>query len=637
MIGELGHFALMLALGFALLLSWLPLWSLRQGQESWQLVVTPLALGLTVSVGLSFALLVAAFVQDDFSLAYVTATSNTDLPLLFKVAAAWGAHEGSMLLWLWLMTLWLAAVALASGRLGVALRLRLLSVMGMVALGFVLFLLLTSSPFERLLVVPEQGRSLNPLLQDVALVAHPPLLYLGYVGFLVAFAWAVAVLWQGEMDARAARWLRPWVSAAWLFLTLGIALGSWWAYYELGWGGFWFWDPVENASLLPWLTGTALLHSLAVSEKRGQFRAWTLLLALLAFSLALLGTFLVRSGVLTSVHAFTSDPSRGVFILLFLAVVAGGALMLFSARAHLLARRVTLSPLSREMTLLLNNALLLVMMATVLLGTLYPLLLDALSLGKISVGAPYFNTVMLPLSLPLVLLMGLGMWLHWRADNARRLWSVLRIPLLLVALMLALFPLLWWDQVSGLSLLGVLGGSWVGFSALWWWWCGAGHRLSAASLGPMLAHVGFAVSFAGILLTSAGGQEKDVRMLVGEPLTLAGYTFVLEGVQEVAGPNYLAQQGRVRVSDATGEVALLLPEKRRYIGFAMPMTEAGIDAGLTRDVFVALGEPLGDAAWSLRLQVKPFVRWVWLGAVLMALGALVALLQRRYRVRGTAA
>lgn len=630
MIAELAHLSLIIAFMYAILLALLPAWGVKQGQAAWMQLYRPLASGLMVFVGVSFALLVACFVQDDFTVKYVANNSHTDLPLVYKVSATWGAHEGSLLLWVLILSVWVWLASRRADALPEVFRARLFSSMGWIAIGMIAFVLFTSNPFERLLDAPLQGRSLNPLLQDIGLAIHPPILYIGYVGFVVPFAVAIASLQSAEFAPRVARWAKVWALWSWAFLTLGIALGSWWAYYELGWGGWWFWDPVENASLLPWLVGTALIHSLAVSEKRNQFQAWTLLLALLAFSLSLLGTFLVRSGVLTSVHAFTSDPSRGVFILVFLAMVVGYSLSLYAKAAPQVTRPARFKPLSREFALLLNNVILMVMMATVLLGTLYPLLLDALGMGKLSVGAPYFNKVMMPLTLLLTILMGAGLWLSWQQDLRQRLQATLLPVLIMAALAAALLPWLLLPEVSGVLMLGLFMAAWVGISALWWLWRQrTPWRLS--SFAPFLAHLGFAVTLTGIVLTSLLSVEKDLRLALNEAYQVQAYRFVFKGVTQGAKANYHYIRGWVAVFDGDEKLADLYPEKRTYTKQGMPMTEAGIDAGLTRDLFVALGEPLADGAWSLRIQYKPMIRWIWLGAIMMAIAAVLAAFQRRYR------
>ena len=644
MTAELGHLALWLALGACALQSVLPLWALRQGRAEWLALTRPLAHATAALVALSFLCLTLCFVQDDFSVLYVADHSNTALPLAYKVAGVWGGHEGSLLLWLLMLQVWTVAVSLASGRLPEALVVRLLSVLAWVALGFLLFMLLTSNPFERLWPAPPDGRDLNPLLQDPGMVIHPPMLYMGYVGFSVAFAFAISALLSGELDAQWARWTRPWTTAAWVFLTLGIALGSGWAYYELGWGGWWFWDPVENASFMPWLVGTALMHSLAVTEKRGAFKSWTVLMAILAFSLSLLGTFLVRSGVLSSVHAFASDPRRGLFILALLGLTVGGALGLYAWRAARVGLGARFAMLSRETLLLINNVVLLAAAGAVLLGTLYPLVLDALGLGKISVGVPYFEAVFAPLMAPVLFLMALGPLTRWKQAEVAPLRRRLRWALL-VAVAAA---------VLGAWAAGRIGAAAVaGLAAAWWillnlaadlWPPHGGWRrlpqhlalLGRAHWGMTLAHAGVAVFVIGVTLVKGYEVEKDVRMHAGETLTLAGYQFRFEGTREVNGPNYQAVQAGVSVLQDGRTVAFLTPEKRVYRVQQNPMTEAAIDAGLLRDLYVALGDPLPDGGWTLRAYVKPFVDWIWGGCLLMALGGALAASDARYRRRRTA-
>jgi cytochrome c-type biogenesis protein CcmF len=638
MIVEIGHFALILGLAFALVLATVPLLGVEKRQPLWMDVARTAAIGQFALLALSFACLVYAFVQDDFSVKYVAHNSNTQLPLIFKISATWGAHEGSLLLWALILTLWTLAAALFAKQLPPTLKARMLSVLGCVAAGFILFILLTSNPFERLLDIPTEGRSLNPLLQDIGLAIHPPMLYMGYVGMAVAFAFAVAVLLEGKMENAWAHWAQTWTLIAWAFLTLGIALGSWWAYYELGWGGWWFWDPVENASLLPWIVATALIHSLAITAKRGSFQAWSLLLAILTFGLSLLGTFLVRSGVLTSVHAFSSDPSRGVFILVFLVVIVGAALLLFSARAHLVTQRRVFQPLSKETLLLLNNVLLMAIMATVLLGTLYPLILDALGIAKLSVGAPYFNSVIVPLTVPLALLMGLGFATHWRESRAGGLLTQLWPVLLVSALIAFIVPLLLLPDLQGWALVGLFMSAWIALSALQWLWQNRAAKNSAGRvterrriMGAVLSHTGFAVMLAGITVTSLYSIEKDVRLAPEESYSIGTTRFEFGGVIQKQEHNYLASEGTVKVYVNDRWLTDLHPQKRTYLSQSMPMTEAGIDAQLSRDLFVALGEKLDAQAWSLRIQYKPLIRWIWLGAILMALGALLALPSSRQR------
>lgn len=633
MIPEIGQFALIVALAVSLVLGVLPLWGSINGNSQYIAVAKPAVYTQFILMGVSFACLVYAFVTDDFSVKYVTTTSNSALPMLFKVSAVWGGHEGSLLLWGYILSIWTFCVALFSRSIPPVMLARVLGVLGLVAVGFLLFLIITSNPFDR---IPMQmdGRDLNPLLQDVGLAIHPPTLYVGYVGFAVAYAFSVAAMIGGKLDVAWARWARPWTNIAWVFLTIGIALGSWWAYYELGWGGWWFWDPVENASLMPWLVGTALMHSLVVTEKRGLFKAWTVLLAIGAFSLSLLGTFLVRSGVLTSVHSFASDPERGIFILGFLFVVIGGSLTLFVLRSHKFESTAKFEPFSKETGLLANNVILVVMAAAVLLGTLFPLITDALAIGKISVGPPYFNAVMVPLGVVLTIVMGLGLLLRWKKDTLGRLSSVVWTALVMALVIAVVMPLIFAPSFSALTLMGLLISSWVAFTALFWVikQKRSPFKLSGTSWGALLGHIGLAVSFTGITLVSVYTIEDDVRMTVGGTQTIQGYEFKFLGVKDSKGPNYTAHRGTIVISENGTQIAELHPEKRTYLVQTMPMTEAGIDVGIFRDLFVALGEPLGsDGAWSLRLQYKPFIRWIWLGAILMGLGGLFAAFDRRYR------
>jgi cytochrome c-type biogenesis protein CcmF len=537
------------------------------------------------------------------------------------------------------LSIWTGLVAFFSQHIPDATRARVLGVMGLVSVGFMLFLLFTSNPFERLFPAPPEGRDLNPLLQDPGLAIHPPMLYMGYVGFSVAFAFSIAALIEGKLDASWARWSRPWTSVAWMFLTLGITLGSWWAYYELGWGGWWFWDPVENASFMPWLVGTALIHSLAATEKRGVFKTWTVLLAIFAFSLSLLGTFLVRSGVLTSVHAFASDPTRGVFILVFLAIVVGGSLLLYAIRAPQVKSSASFELVSRESVLLINNVLLVVTAASILLGTLYPLLVDALGLGKLSVGPPYFNAVFIPLMAPLAIVVGFGMLLHWKRDDLKqvsgRLWLVALVCIAIAGLLPLTMPFYSWAAVLGLSLaLWTLAVTGVAFKQrLQSWSLDRLKGIPAGFYGMTVAHIGIAVFVVGITMTSVYSIERDVRMMPEDTLDMFGYVFKFHGVKQTQGPNYMAQQGHLTVSHHNEIVAKLAPQKRVYTVQTMPMTEAAIDAGLSRDLFVAIGEPLGEeGAWSLRVYYKAFIRWIWMGGVFMAAGGLLGALDRRYRL-----
>ena len=641
MIPEIGHFALILALLVALVQGTFPLAGAARGSHAWMALAQPAARAQFLMITTAFVCLAWAFAANDFSVVYVAQHSNSQLPLHYRLAAVWGGHEGSLLLWMLMLSGWSVAVTLASRQLPEAMVARVLGVLGLVACGFLLFVLLTSNPFGRLLPAAPDGRDLNPLLQDPGLVFHPPMLYMGYVGFSVAFAFAIAALLSGRLDAAWARWSRPWTTAAWVFLTLGIALGSCWAYYELGWGGWWFWDPVENASFMPWLVGTALVHSLAVTEKRGSFKNWTVLLAISAFSLSLLGTFLVRAGVLTSVHAFAADPRRGIFILILLALVIGSSLVLFALRAPKVGLGGRFSLVSRESLLLTNNVLLLVAASSVLLGTLYPLFIDALGLGKLSVGPPYFNSVFMPLMLPVLFLMAVGPFARWKqadvGELARRLrWAF--VACLIVALTVPWLMGRW----SPLVALGLLLAAWIVGGVV----ADVAPRLrSSRSIlgqprhwyGMHVAHLGMAVFVVGVTLVKGYETEKDVRMEPNDTVTVGGYTFRFLGVREVQGPNYLSMKGDVELSKDGRVLRLMHPEKRRYASSAMPMTEAAIDIGLTRDVYVSLGEPVdieqGKGAWSVRVYHKPFVDWIWGGCLFMALGGLLAAADRRYRLR----
>jgi cytochrome c-type biogenesis protein CcmF len=636
MIPELGHFALILALCVAALLGTLPLIGAHLQRREWLVLARPAAQVFFLLVATAFAALAWSFYVNDFSVAYVAGNSNSLLPTVYRLAAVWGGHEGSLLLWMFMLAGWTVAVAQLSRSLDETMVARVLGVLGLVATGLLLFILLTSNPFDRLLPAAENGRDLNPLLQDPGLVFHPPMLYMGYVGFSVAFAFAIAALLSGRLDAAWARWSRPWTTAAWVFLTVGIAMGSWWAYYELGWGGWWFWDPVENASFMPWLIGTALLHSLAVTEKRGTFKSWTVLLAIGAFSLSLLGTFLVRSGVLTSVHAFATDPRRGIFILLLLALVVGSSLALFAWRAPKVALGGSFALMSRETLMLVGNVLLVVAAASVLLGTLYPLIIDSLNLGKISVGPPYFNTVFVPLMAPALFLMAavpLARWKHADArDMVRRLW----LAGVLAVIAAVAIPLLMggWTFLTG---LGVLLSVWIGASMI----LQIIARLKAGNpplsfWGMQLGHLGVAVFVMGVTLVGGYQEEKDVRMEPGDTVRVGGSDFRFLGITSVAGPNYNAERGEFEVSRG-GKVITLRPEKRTYVSSSMPMTEAAIHSSLTRDVYVSLGEPLEGKAWAVRVYYKPFVDWIWAGCLLMALGGVCAVSDRRYRLRVQAA
>jgi cytochrome c-type biogenesis protein CcmF len=641
MIPELGHLAMILALIMALVQSVLPLLGAHRGHGAWIALARPSALGQFVFVLLAYGCLTYAFIANDFSVLLAVQHSNSTLPLVYRVTAVWGNHEGSILLWSLILAGWTLAVSLFSRQLDDRMVARVLGVMGLISCGFLLFTLLTSNPFERLLPAAPDGQDLNPLLQDPGMVIHPPMLYMGYVGFVVAFAFAIAALLAGRLDAAWARWSRPWTTVAWCFLTIGIALGSFWAYYELGWGGWWFWDPVENASFMPWLVGTALIHSLAVTEKRGGFKMWTALLAILAFSLSLLGTFIVRSGVLSSVHAFASDPARGVFILGFLALVVGCSLTLFAWRAPRVGLGGSFAPISRESMLLANNVLLVVAAAAVLLGTLYPLVIDALGLGKLSVGPPYFSAVFVPLMAPALFLMGVGPLARWRDASAMDLTRRLRwaVGVSVASALIAPWVLGHWTPMVG---LGLLLAAWVASTAVLNLltrlrehpaptWRGRWAAQPSSYYGMLLAHAGVAVFIAGVTVVSGFQSENDVRMEPGDSAQVGGYAFRLDTVNPVEGPNYSAMRATLTVSHAGQPVATLYPERRVYKVSRMPMTEVAIDRGLDRDLYVALGEPVSATAWSVRLHHKPLVNWIWIGCLLMALGGLLAVTDRRYR------
>ena len=640
MIPEIGQFALILALLLAVVQGVLPIFGAARVNPVWMDIARPAAQGQFTFVAIAFGCLAWSFIQNDFSVLNVATNSNSQLPIQYRIAATWGSHEGSLLLWVLMLNVWTVGVTVFSRHLPAAMVARVIGVLGLVSVGFLLFLLLTSNPFERLLPAAAEGRDLNPLLQDPGMVIHPPMLYMGYVGFSVAFAFAIAALIGGKLDATWARWSRPWTTLAWCFLTIGIMLGSWWAYYELGWGGWWFWDPVENASFMPWLVGTALMHSLAVTEKRGGFKSWTVLLAFCAFSLSLMGTFLVRSGVLTSVHAFATDPRRGIFILAFLVVVIGSSLALFAWRAPKVGLGGGFKLVSRESMLLTNNVFLLVAAGSVLLGTLYPLFLDALDLGKISVGPPYFDSVFVPLMTPALFLMGIGPMARWKEAS---------LPDLLVRVKWAFAV-----SVASALLLPLTMGKWspmISFGLLLAFWIlttavvNLRLRLAAVSgdlwsrlssqprsyYGMLLAHCGVAVFIIGVTLVKGYETERDVRMAIGDTVTVGGYTFRFEGVENIKGPNYRAARGNVTVLQGERTLRVMHPEKRIYNAQNTPMTEAAISTGLFGDLYVSLGEPVSDGAWSVRVYRKPFVTWIWGGCIIMALGGFLALSDRRYR------
>jgi cytochrome c-type biogenesis protein CcmF len=642
MIPEFGHFALILALLLATLLAVIPLVGSLTGRTALQAFARPLATGQFVFVAIAFTALTYAFLVDNFSVAYVANNSNSLLPWYFKFSAVWGGHEGSLLLWILILASWTLAVTVFSRRLPTDLVAQVLSVMGMVSVGFLLFSLVTSNPFERLLPnIPADGADLNPLLQDIGLIIHPPMLYMGYVGFSVAFAFAIAALINGRMDTAWARWTRPWTTVAWCFLSLGVALGSWWAYYELGWGGWWFWDPVENASLLPWLAGTALMHSLAVTEKRGVFKSWTVLLAIITFSLSLLGTFLVRSGVLTSVHAFASDPTRGKFLMGMLGITIVASLTLYAWRAPVVHTRVRYGSLSREIFLLLNNVLLMAAMLLVLVGTLYPLVLDYLGEGTVSVGEPFYNLTFSPLAIAIALLLGAGIFSRWKRTDGGWLGRQLLWPAATSLIIAVLVPL-WLGAFEPWAFIGCFAAAWVAVATCRDVWLrsasrrGRVHglgRLTRSYYGMVLGHLGMAIVIAGATVVSSYGVERDVRLAPGESAQIGNLSFRFAALSEHEGPNYTAERGTFEITRNGEPVTTLYPEKRGYRVQRNVMTEAGIDGGLFRDLFVALGEPVGDTAWAVRIQFKPLVRWVWLGPIFMALGGILAIADKRYRIR----
>ncbi|APE01117.1 c-type cytochrome biogenesis protein CcmF [Alteromonas mediterranea] len=648
MVPEIGNIALTLALVLSILLAVYPLWGAHRQHEALMATAKPLAIGLFTFTLIAYVCLTYAFVTDDFSVAYVAQHSNSRLPIYYKITAVWGGHEGSFLLWVLMLSIWTVAVAIFSKGIPLAMVARVLSVLGMVGIGFYLFMLLTSNPFDSMLpFFPVDGRDLNPLLQDFGMIIHPPMLYMGYVGFSVAFAFAISALISGQLDSTWARWSRPWVIAAWAFLTVGIALGSWWAYYELGWGGWWFWDPVENASFMPWLVGTALMHSLAVTEKRKAFKSWTVLLAIAAFSLSLLGTFLVRSGVIVSVHSFASDPTRGLFILGILIVLSGFGLLLYAMRAASLKSPGRYQALSREVLLMGNNVFLCAATLVVLLGTLLPLVHKELGLGSISVGAPFFNQMFTLLIVPFVLMLGLGPLTRWKQQKASELQKQLLVAggIALSAGVLVNFA---YDEPTYMGVLGMVLVFWILVTTVQ----EVMQRLAAmpssntenASVmaklrkltpshwGMVLGHVGFAICIIGITLVSNYELERDVRMDIGDTVSLGGYDFSFRDVRKVEGPNFNADKGIFDVYKNGELIAHLEPEKRLYIVQRMPMTEAAIHSNLARDLFIAMGEPLDNGAWAIRIYIKPFVIWLWAGAVVMAIGGIFSISDKRYRM-----
>lgn len=645
MIAEVGHFALIIAFAFSLLLTVIPLVGAQRLHSGQMAMARPLTYGMFLFTLISFAALVWGFLVSDFTISNVAHNSNTQLPTIYKITAVWGSHEGSFLLWMLVQSSWAAALALFSKRLPLVFAARVLAVMGMIGVGFYLFMLVTSNPFELTIpLIPVDGRDLNPLLQDPGMIIHPPLLYMGYVGFSVAFAFAIAALIGGRLDSSWARWSRPWTLAAWIFLTLGIALGSWWAYYELGWGGWWFWDPVENASFMPWLAGTALIHSLAVSEKRGSFKSWTVLLAISAFSLSLMGTFLVRSGVLVSVHAFATDPERGIFLLGFLGVVIGGSLLLYALRASKVVSYSRYDLFSREVMLLGNNILLVVATVVVLIGTLLPLVHQELGLGTISVGEPFFDEVFMWIAVPFALMVGLGPLVRWRRQKWPELQKTLLLVLVLSVALAWALPAIFAGHVSGLAVLGLMLAFWVTLATIAELKLRVAKRehklqglvkLGRSHWGMVLGHLGFAVVVIGITMVQNYEIERDVRMGVGDTFTERGYTFRFVSKEEVQGPNYVSDQITMEITRGDRHIETLTTEKRFYHVRRQVMTQTGLQVGLFRDLYVAMGDELDDGSWAMRIHIKPFVRWIWAGSLIMAIGGALSISDKRYRLKKT--
>lgn len=647
MIAEIGHFALILSLALAVLLSVLPLVGASKNNHVLMNAARPLSIGMFLMLALSFGILLWAFYTNDFTLQYVASNSNSQLPWYYRLTAVWGAHEGSLLLWVLIQAAWTLAVATLSRGMPQESVARVLAVMGLISVGFLLFIIVTSNPFTRTLpYFPVDGRDLNPLLQDPGLIIHPPMLYMGYVGFSVAFSFAIASLMTGRLDTAWARWSRPWTTAAWLFLTLGIALGSWWAYYELGWGGWWFWDPVENASFMPWLAGTALMHSLAVTEKRGTFKAWTVLLAISAFSLSLLGTFLVRSGILVSVHAFASDPARGMFILAFLVFVIGGSLLLFALKGSSVRVRGNFELVSRENALLANNVLLIAALVVVLIGTLLPLVHKQLGLGSVSIGAPFFNTLFAWLMVPFAFLLGIGPLIRWKRDNLSKLIKPMLISGVISLLLGALIVQLTTEHFSAMAYMGWVMALWIVCLHGVELYERATHRhtffegigkLQRSHWSMMLGHMGLAVTIIGIAMVQNYSIERDVRLAPGEHFKMQQYEFYFKGLRDKDGPNYDGYIADFEITHHGKYLNTLHAEKRFYRTARSMMTEAAIDRGLTRDLYIAMGERLDDNnAWAVRIYYKPFVRWIWAGALLMAIGGVLAISDKRYRFRKNA-
>ena len=643
MIAELGNYGLALALALSIFLAILPLVGAEKGNAKLMSLGRPLTWAMFLALSLSFGSLFYLFAVNDFSVQYVVNNSNSTLPLQYRLSAVWGSHEGSLLLWIWLLALWAVGVATFTRKMPEEAVARVLSVMGLISIGFMVFIIFSSNPFNRTFPdFPADGRELNPMLQDVGLIFHPPLLYMGYVGFSVAFAFAIASLMTGKLDTAWARWSRPWTMAAWVFLTLGIVLGSWWAYYELGWGGWWFWDPVENASLMPWLAGTALIHSLAVTEKRSTFKAWTVLLAILAFSLCLLGTFLVRSGILVSVHAFASDPTRGLYILAYLVFVIGGSLLLYAFQGTKIKSLDNYQRYSRESLLLLNNVMLMAFLSVVFLGTILPLIHKQIGLGSVSIGAPFFNQMFLILMVPFAFILGIGPLVKWRRDQI----SAIRTPVMIsLVMMIALgfgLPYLVGDRITATSVMGVMMSAIIVILSLYEMHTRATHRhsfltgmlkLSRSHWGMVFAHLGVAMTVFGIAMSHNFSIEKDVRMREGDSVQILDYNFTFKGLKITDGANYQGGTADIEITRNGKPEATLHAEKRFYNVSKMGMTEAAIDWGFTRDLYAALGEQLDDGSWGLRLYYKPFIRWIWLGGLFMALGGLLCMLDKRYRIR----
>lgn len=636
MIPEIGHFSLILALSLAICQGVLPLIGANRDDKALMVIARPASFGQLFFVVISFACLIWAFVTNDFSVLYVANNSQLSLPVPYKISAVWSAHEGSLLMWILILAIWTAAVSRFTSKIPLKFISQVIAILGLLSVGFLLFILLTSNPFERLMPAAIDGADLNPLLQDPGLVIHPPILYVGYVGFSVAFAFAIVAMISGNLDQQWARWTRPWTTTAWLFLTIGIALGSWWAYYELGWGGWWFWDPVENASFMPWLIGTALIHSLAVTERRGLFKSWTLLLAIAAFSLSLLGTFLVRSGIIVSVHAFATDPTRGFFILSFLAIVVIGALILYAWRAPSLDSNVGFSFLSRETFLLLNNVLLVIATILILLGTLAPLIFEIFDGGKISIGAPWFEVAFLVPMIPLILLLGLGMHTAWRKQNSRPWIKLLKQPAMTAVIIGILLPLMFYGRSSLLLVIGCGSAAWIVLSSLIqpirsFLRAEGVASITRSALGMSIAHLGVGLFVIGVTITSAFGVETDRAMRIGETSEVAGLQFEFRGLRDIQGPNYVAIEGILEIRDKGEFIGTVRPQKRQYLVQKDLMTEASIYPTWNKDLFVALGEQIGEDTWSIRIQYKPMIRFIWIGAFIMAIGGLISITDRRYR------